>query len=338
MPLVRLQKAIADAGVCSRRRAEILIAAGHVAVNGEVVTAMGTQVDPAVDDITLDGRPLVERPGLAAELEYWALNKPRGVVSTAADPQGRPTALSLVPTDTRVFPVGRLDADSSGLLLLTNDGDLALRLTHPRYGHEKEYRALVRGVPGPTVLDRLRNGVLIDGRTTLPAEVEVLERIRVAAGEATWLRIVLREGRQRQIRRMMQAVGHPVRQLERVRVGPIRLGRLGEGDCRRLTEAEIRELTDLTEPADDQAASDPGTMATSDDTHGADAGRGTTDSSAVDAPSGSAARRERTGTPRPRRNPDAGGPQTRGGRGAAWGHRPARTGGQHTPRPGGRGR
>jgi 23S rRNA pseudouridine2605 synthase len=233
MPGERLQKVLARAGFGSRRACEELIRQGRVRVNGRLVTTLGSRVSPA-DEITLDGRPIAQAP----EQTYLVLNKPRGYVTTATDPQRRPTVLDLVPAGTRLFAVGRLDADSEGLLLLTNDGDLAFRMTHPRFGVEKEYRVLVGGDAGAPALRRLREGVMLDDRRTAPAQVTVAGR----RGADTWLRFVIHEGRKRQIRRMCEAVGLPVRRLIRTRVGPLRLGRLAPGQYRALTESEVKRL------------------------------------------------------------------------------------------------
>ena len=225
----RLQKVLARAGVASRRRAEELIEAGRVVVNGRNAI-LGARVDPASDVVVVDGVRLSLAPGLV----YYLLNKPEGVVSTASDPQGRPTVVALVPPEPRVFSVGRLDADSEGLLLLTNDGDLAHRLAHPSHGVEKEYLVHVTGRPGPGALGRLRRGVELEDGLTAPARVSV-----VGPG---LLRVTIHEGRHRQVRRMCEAVGHPVRRLVRVRIGPIRDQRLRPGHWRPLTVAEIRAL------------------------------------------------------------------------------------------------
>ena len=230
----RLQKVMARAGVASRRKSEELIRQGRVAVNGRVVRELGVRVDPTEDVITVDGKPL----RLRAQHTYVVLHKPPGVITTVHDPWGRPTVLDLVQTEARVFPVGRLDANSEGLVLLTDDGELAYRLTHPRFQHEKEYHVLVTGRPTRRTLERLRRGVPLEDGVTAPAQVEVLRR----AGRHTWLRIVLREGRKRQIRRMAEAVGHPVRRLIRVRIGPLRLGNLGPGEWRHLTRREVEAL------------------------------------------------------------------------------------------------
>jgi pseudouridine synthase len=240
---VRLQKVLAHAGVASRRAAEEMISAGRVAVNGTVVTQLGTRVQPGRDTVTLDNErvdvPATEREAAATHVVYL-LNKPLGVVSTADDPQGRATVIGMVPPEPRVYPVGRLDADSEGLLLLTNNGDLAYRLTHPRYGVDKEYEVLVKGHPQEHVLRDLRQGVAVEGdeRPTAPAQVDRLGE----EGSNQWLRVVIHEGRKRQVRRMMEAIHHPVLQLRRVRVGPLRLGNLGSGRWRLLRPDEVAAL------------------------------------------------------------------------------------------------
>jgi pseudouridine synthase len=233
----RLQKYLASSGVASRRAAEQLISAGRVAVNGQVVTTLGVQVDPAHDRVAVDGRPV--QP-VATHL-YLALNKPVGVVSTTADPWGRSTVLDLVPSIGRPYPVGRLDADSEGLILLTDDGELANIVMHPRYGCEKEYRVLVRGELSEHLLRQLRDGVtLTDGTTTTaPARVEVAESV---GPERRWLDITLREGRKRQVRRMLGVVGLPVERLQRVRIGPVLLGSLPLGASRPLSRSEVAAL------------------------------------------------------------------------------------------------
>jgi pseudouridine synthase len=235
-PGERLQKALAHAGVASRRVAEEMIAAGRVQVNGEVVREQGRRVLPD-DRIEVDGKPLTG----PERLVYYALNKPIDVVSTARDPEGRTTVLDLVPRSSRVYPVGRLDWDSAGLLLLTNDGELAHRLTHPRYGVEKEYHALVRGHPNQVVLGRLAEGVRLDDGITAPARVR---RLRVTERGA-WIAVTIHEGRNRQVRRMFEALGHGVDRLVRVRVGPIELDELPDGRYRSLTVLELRQLRHL---------------------------------------------------------------------------------------------
>ena len=231
----RLQKTLAHAGIASRRASERLIAEGRVTVNGRVVTDLGTKVDPSEDAIKVDGRRVAAAP---ARKTYVALHKPRGVVTTMSDPEGRPTVASLIRgIRTRIYPVGRLDYDSEGLLLLTDDGDLARDLMHPRSGVEKRYVAKVRGRPDPEALRRLARGVPLDGRRTGPARVRL-----VRPGENAWLEIVIAEGRNRQVRRMLQAVGHPVQKLRRTAYGGVELGTLEPGAYRALTPAEIRKL------------------------------------------------------------------------------------------------
>jgi 23S rRNA pseudouridine2605 synthase len=215
-----------------------VIAAGRVTVNGATVRELGVKVDPQSDVVAVDGTPVDSEA-----TEYWMLHKPPGVITTVTDPWGRPTARDLVPTEARVYPVGRLDADSSGLLLFTNDGEVAFRLTHPRHHLEKEYRVLVDRKPDADAVRRLRRGIELDGKRTAPATVRV---DGPPESSGVWLRLVLTEGRKRQIRRMCEAVGHPVRALVRVRVGPIHLGNLPEGSSRRLTPSERQALRRAT--------------------------------------------------------------------------------------------
>jgi 23S rRNA pseudouridine2605 synthase len=231
----RLQRVLARAGLGSRRSCETLIAGGRVKVNGQVAR-LGARVNVARDRVELDGVPVTIDPTLV----HYLLNKPAGVVTTAHDPEGRPTVVSLVPAEPRVFPVGRLDAETEGLLVMTNDGELAQRLTHPSFGVEKEYVAEVEGVPGPGALRALRHGVELDDGPTAPARVGVL-----APGV---LRIVLHEGRNRQVRRMCEAVGHPVRRLVRTRIGPVADRALRPGRFRPLTPAEVRALSEAAVP------------------------------------------------------------------------------------------
>jgi 23S rRNA pseudouridine2605 synthase len=226
---IRLQKLLAQAGIGSRRACEELIAEGRVTVNGKSVV-LGARVDPERDRIVVDGVAVSVRPGLV----YYLLNKPRGVVTTAADPQGRPTVVDLVPPEPRVFPVGRLDQDSEGLLLLTNDGDLTHRLTHPRFGVDKEYVVEVEGRPSRGAVRRLREGVDLEDGRTAPAKVALVA--------PTLLRLTIHEGRKRQVRRMCEAVGHPVVRLVRTRVGPLRDQGLGPGEWRPLDRDEVRAL------------------------------------------------------------------------------------------------
>ncbi|HEY5025262.1 MAG TPA: pseudouridine synthase [Acidimicrobiales bacterium] len=225
----RLQKVLARIGLGSRRTCEELIAGGRVTVNGETAE-LGRRVDVEHDVVSLDGVALPVLPGLV----HYLLHKPAGVVTTAHDPQGRPTVLELVPAAPRVFPVGRLDADSEGLLVLTNDGDLAQRLTHPSYGVEKEYLVEIDGVASAGDLRRLRLGIDLDDGKTAPATVGV-----VAPGV---IRMVIHEGRNRQIRRMCDAVGHPVRRLVRTRIGPVSDPHLKPGTWRALDPSEVRAL------------------------------------------------------------------------------------------------
>ncbi|MBC8263195.1 MAG: rRNA pseudouridine synthase [Anaerolineales bacterium] len=242
----RLQKVLAHAGVASRRKCEELILQGRVRVNGQVVTQLGTKVDPGQDTIEVDGRPITTEGKV-----YVLLHKPRGYLSDTLDFRGRLSALSLVPDGERLYPAGRLDAGSEGLLLLTNDGELAHHLTHPRYEHEKEYLALVVGKPTEATLRRMRKGVERDGQTLRADAVERLERLGPEARShgwekapkgTAWLRITLHEGKKRHIRRMCAALGHPVRRLIRVRIGPLELGDLLVGEWRYLTEGEVKRL------------------------------------------------------------------------------------------------
>jgi 23S rRNA pseudouridine2605 synthase/16S rRNA pseudouridine516 synthase len=231
----RLQKVLANAGVASRRHSEELIQAGKVKVNGEVVKTLGTKVDPEKDAIVVNGKLLkAEAPKI-----YLMLNKPAGYVTTAHDPQGRPTVLDLVKdVGHRVYPVGRLDFDTEGLLLLTNDGDLTYALTHPKHEVGKTYLALVQGVPGPDKLKRFQKGLrLADGKTA-PARVRPVKNIR---GNA-WLEITIHEGRNRQVRRMCETIGHPVIKLKRIKLGFLDLDKLEEGKYRLLTKEEVRKL------------------------------------------------------------------------------------------------
>ncbi len=236
MPRQRLQKILAQAGVASRRAAEEMIASGRVAVDGSVVSQLGASADPDTQSITLDGQPL-PRPEPA---QHWLLHKPPGVVSTVQDPQGRPTVLDLLPPEAkgRLYPVGRLDFNSEGLMLLTNDGELAQRLMHPRYQVPKRYLVWVEGRPGRAALERLRNGVEIQGKLTAPAKVGVKSSTKAGSK----LSFLLQEGRKREVRRMCAAVGHPVKRLVRVGLGSLRLGDLPPGAARPLKARELAEL------------------------------------------------------------------------------------------------
>jgi 23S rRNA pseudouridine2605 synthase len=231
---VRLARYLAHAGVASRRAAEQLIADGRVQVGGEVVTDPARDVGEA-SGVFVDGDPVAPEPR-----EVWLVNKPAGVVSTASDTHGRPTVTELVQSDKRLYPVGRLDADTTGLILLTNDGELANRLTHPRYGIERVYRARVEGgAVGEPALRRLREGVELEDGMTSEAGVRQVE--------PGLLELRLGEGRKRQVRRMCEAVGHPVLELQRVAFGPLRLDALALGEGRLLTPAEIERIRALTE-------------------------------------------------------------------------------------------
>ena len=231
----RLQKVLARAGVASRRVCEQLIEDELVSVNGEIAR-LGRRIDVDNDTVEVDGVQVAVKPGLV----YYLLHKPVGVVSTAADPQGRPTVVQLVPDTTRVFPVGRLDIDTEGLLLLTNDGELTHRLTHPSFGVDKEYLAHVEGSPSRGALRRLREGVELDDGVTSPARVSMIE--------PGLIRLVIHEGRNRQVRRMCEAVGHPVKRLVRTRIGPLVDRNLKPGTWRELTRDEVRELERATTP------------------------------------------------------------------------------------------
>ncbi len=238
----RLQKILARAGRGSRRSAERLIAAGRVRVNGVTVTEAGVQADPACDAIEVDGTPI----HIESTQVYLAMNKPQGFVTTLHDPQRRRTVMELLPPELppHVFPVGRLDRDTEGLLIFTNDGEFAHRLAHPRYEAEKEYLALVAGAPSARALTELRCGVMLDDVRTAPAEADVAQPpygFKALDGH-TWLRLVIREGRKRQVRLMCAAVGHSVRALVRTRIDSVTLGRLATGMTRPLGRREIAEL------------------------------------------------------------------------------------------------
>ena len=286
----RLQKILSQSGIASRRAAEKLIAEGRVTVNGTTIREMGVKADPAADDIRVDGR----RVKAPERHRYILLNKPAGFVTTRSDPQRRRTVIDLLAgVREYVYPVGRLDYDTEGLLLLTNDGDLAAKLTHPRHGIERTYEAHVAGVPDDAALERLRRGIPLDGRRTLPAEVILLSRSatgsagpakagrhdsRARAGrhdagatagrherrERTEKReregvllLTIREGRNRQVRRMCEAVGHPVRGLKRTKFGPVTDRRLKPGEWRELTPSEVRTLQALARPGDAERSRKP---------------------------------------------------------------------------------
>jgi 23S rRNA pseudouridine2605 synthase len=235
---LRLQKLLARAGAASRRGSEDLMSAGRVAVNGVVVTELGSKVDPACDRVTVDGIEV----RLSDAPVYLALNKPPGVVTTMSDPQGRPTVASFVPTNDHpgLFPVGRLDFDTSGLLLFTTDGEIAHRLLHPSRHVEKVYRALIDGRATEAELDRIRDGIALDDGVTAPARVRSLR----SSGATTYVEIAIKEGRKRQVRRMFSKIRHPVIELHRVQFGPVELGGLGKGRWRQLSADEVAALRD----------------------------------------------------------------------------------------------
>lgn len=230
---VRIAKALSILGRCSRREAEHLVLSGRVVVNGAPIATAATLVDPARDSIVVDG----ERLGPPAAHRYYAVHKPRGVVSTVRDPHASHTVVQLVPLPERLYPVGRLDKDSEGLILLTNDGDFAHSVMHPRYGVEKEYQALVPRAPTEAELNRLAAGIPLEGRVA--TAVEATTEMREAQ---PWVRLVLLEGRRHEARRLLAAVGLPVRRLIRTRIGPVHLGRLTPGAYRELRPGEVEAL------------------------------------------------------------------------------------------------
>ncbi|MFL6248489.1 MAG: pseudouridine synthase [Thermoanaerobaculia bacterium] len=251
MELERLQKIIAHAGFASRREAETMIREGRVTVNGRVVTELGTKADAAHDHVKVDGK-LITR---AEPHRYILLYKPKEVMTTVEDPEGRKTVIQLVKgVRERIYPVGRLDFHSEGLILLTNDGDLAFKVSHPQHGSVKTYHVKVRGVPEERLVDKLRRGITIDGKRTLPCDIERMKTTGRSTGRGddegnSWFEVRLREGRTQQIRKMFQAVGHPVSKLRRVAIGPISDPKLTPGDWRELTPREVKMLATMQEPA-----------------------------------------------------------------------------------------
>ncbi|MEL7497268.1 MAG: pseudouridine synthase [Planctomycetota bacterium] len=233
----RLQRVMAAAGIASRRECEIIIQEGRVEVDGNVVVELGHRVDPEKQEIYVDAERIRIEP-----LQYFALNKPPGIVSTNVDPAGRPRVIDLIRTQSRVYNVGRLDKSSEGLILVTNDGTLAHRLTHPRFGIEKKYHVQVDGRPTPAQLKQLREGIYIAEGKVRASNIRYLKR----AKSGSWLEIILDEGRNREIRRMLAAVGHKVRVLKRVSIGPLKLGELPLGAHRPLTKQEIKRLQTAT--------------------------------------------------------------------------------------------
>lgn len=239
--MIRLQKILSLAGVASRRAAETLITQGRVEVNGHVVSQLGSKADPATDVIKVDGRRLKTDAGR----RYLLMYKPRGVVSTRIDPQKRTTVVDLVARAGirgYFYPVGRLDYESEGLILLTNDGEFAQRVAHPSYEVDRTYEALVEGVPDDRDLDRLRRGVVIDGGRTGPAEVRLGHTSETKRGPQATIVVRLHEGKNRQVRRMCDVIAHPIVRLKRIRIGSIGVGDLRPGDIRDLSPAEIRKL------------------------------------------------------------------------------------------------
>ncbi len=251
MSQIRLQKILSTAGVASRRAAEELITQGRVTVNKTTVLELGSKADPEADDIRVDGRR-VKPP---ARRRYFLLNKPRGYITSRVDPQHRPTVIDLLARHgirDYIYPVGRLDYESEGLLILTSDGDLAAKLTHPSHGVWREYEVRVLGVPDDHEMERLARGVIIDGRRTAPADVRRTKVFEAEGRPETMLSIVIHEGRNRQVRKMCEAIGHPVVKLRRVAIGPISDAKLRPGDFRELSADEV---TALKRHADSRPAS-----------------------------------------------------------------------------------
>lgn len=235
----RLQKFLAEAGVASRRKAEELIAAGKIKVNGKVVTELGTKIDPKKDEVLYLDKEVSKKE---VEMVYIMLHKPEGYVTTAKEQFGRPGVMDLVrDVKERIFPVGRLDYDTSGLLLLTNDGDLTYKLTHPKHDVDKTYIAKLYGTPDDMDLQKFRRGVVIDGKQTKPAKMQILEK-----GERqSIVEIIIHEGRNRQVRKMCEVIKHPIAQLKRVATGELTMGDLPKGKYRHLTPKEIKYLKSL---------------------------------------------------------------------------------------------
>ena len=250
MQLERLQKIIAHAGFASRREAETMIREGRVTVNGRVVTELGTKAHPGRDHIKVDGK-LITRPETH---RYILLYKPKEVASTVNDPEGRKTVVDLVKgVRERIYPVGRLDYQSEGLLLLTNDGDLAYKVSHPKHGSVKTYHVKVRGVPDERIIGKLERGITIEGKRTVPCEIRQMKTTGRSTGRGddegnSWYEVRLREGRNQQIRKMFKAVGHPVSKLRRVAIGPISDPKLSAGEWRELTKHEVKMLATMKEP------------------------------------------------------------------------------------------
>ena len=316
---VRLQKLLAAHGKGSRRACEEFIVDGRVTVDGQVVKKLGTKVNPETQKVALDGETLVEQ-----RMQYFALNKPPGVVSTAQDPAGRLRVIDLIKTNARVYNVGRLDKSSEGLILVTNDGDLANRLTHPRYGVEKKYHVLVKGRPSFEKLDSLKKGVYLAEAKVQVKHVRVKKRLR----EGTWLEIVLDEGRNREIRRLLARVGHKVVQLRRVAIGPLLLGDLPIGMHRRLTITEIKRLQKATVETVRKPRKKKATRKTSSKTATGRKGSGPQGSrkrvSTKKSSRGKAAGRKPTGRKKSTRSKATGGRRSSGGRKSATASRGGR--------------
>ena len=243
--LERLQKIIAHAGFASRREAETMIREGRVTLNGRVITELGTKADAAHDHIKVDGKLITrEEPH-----RYILLYKPKEVMTSVDDPQGRRTVIDLVRgVRERIYPVGRLDFHSEGLVLLTNDGELAFKIAHPTHGSVKTYNVKVRGVPDERLVDKLRRGITLEGKRTLPCEIDRIKTTGKNDDEGnSWFEVRLREGRTQQIRKMFQAVGHPVAKLKRVAIGPLSDPKLNPGDWRELTKQEVKMLATMKE-------------------------------------------------------------------------------------------
>ncbi|MGZ7030826.1 MAG: pseudouridine synthase [Thermoanaerobaculia bacterium] len=246
MQLERLQKIIAHAGFASRREAEVMIANGRVTVNGRIVTELGTKADADRDHIKVDGKLITH----AEAHRYILLYKPKEVMTTVEDPQGRTTVIDLIRgVRERIYPVGRLDFHSEGLVLLTNDGELAFRVSHPTHGSVKTYHVKVRGVPEDRLIDKLQRGITLEGKRTLPCEIARVRTTGLRDDEGnSWFEVKLREGRTQQIRKMFKAVGHPVSKLKRVGIGPISDPKLTPGVWRELTKHEVKMLATMQEP------------------------------------------------------------------------------------------
>lgn len=235
---IRLQKYMAQCGVASRRKCEEMIKSGQVTINGEVVRDMGVKIDPSHDRVFVNGK----RISLEENYVYIMLNKPRGYITTVKDQYNRPIVMDLVKDiSERIYPIGRLDYESEGLLLLTNDGNIAFHLTHPRHQIDKEYVVRVEGCPSSEDIDKLRNGIDIGGFITSPAQVDLIRKNK----QTSLIRITIKEGKNRQVRRMFDAIGHPVIYLKRIRIGNIKLGNLELGKWRHLTNKELEALKDL---------------------------------------------------------------------------------------------